>query len=498
MTRFAAFFAFLLPTLTLGAALAAPGSVVFRPSGAKSASARSAMLTSGVKRARIAKSEIFATDEMRVRLPGGLVGKNVHVTQGASTHATPATALFQAFQSVEAAHAGHAGAVHVTLDAATRELYGEQFLAAMFKGLDVDSLAFADGKGARTEATLLDEKLASHGDLSEAPMAVWTGSSHPALGASLAKKLHVEEIKVEQGKNGKLSSASAQQVAGKRIVLVQTKRMGNSERFHSDLLEMLHGAYEAKRNGAASVMVVSPYMAYSRSDRMDTSGTSVGAAILPQLMKRAGVDDVVFYSIHQAQEVGIFQALHIKTAHAAGEQVLASRIAEHLVKTDVPLETLKVLAPDAGAAKRARVFAKFLEKSLNRPAGSIDVVIANKERNGNVAKVRFEGDVTGATIIAIDDETASGSTMKQNADAARANGARAVLGAVSHLTGAAHKTLTGSSLDRLFVLDTLPQDELQKTTGHPIEVIPIADHLAKVVSGLNTGKNVDKLLFFEH
>ena len=504
MRRFIVLVGICLQTLSFGMAFAIPSSpIVVRPAGPRSAGAKSAMAAVGVKRSRVSKAEIFATDEIRVRVPAGLVGKAVHITQGADTIQKPASSLFKTFQSVEAAHSGHAAEVHVVLDTATRELYGEGFLKAMFRGLEVNSLAFADANGVRHEVVLdastdapmpMSTKAAN-----DAPMAVWTGSSHPELGASLAKRLHVPEIKAERREDGRLlPMPTTAQVAGKRVVLVQTKRMGDAERFHLDLLEMLHSAYQAKRDGAASVMVVSPYLPYSRSDRMDTPGTTVGAAILPQLMKRAGVDDVVFYSVHQAQEVGIFQALHIRTAHASGELVLAERIASHLKKNDVDLDKLKVLAPDAGAAKRARVFARQLELQLGRPAGSIDIVVANKERNGNEIKLRFEGDVSGATVIAIDDETASGSTMKENASAARANGAKAVYGAVSHLTGAAQKRLTGSEVDRLFVLDTLPQHEVLASTDHPIEVIPIADHLAQLVKGLSTGKNVDKLLFFEH
>ncbi len=483
-------------------------SVVIRPSGARSPAASVAMTAANVKRARVAKALKFATDEIRVRLPGSMVGKAVYVSQGKDVHARPASSLFEAFQAVEAAHSGHAAEVHVVLDAATRDQYGEAFLAQMFRGLDARSLAFAGTKGERSEVSLVDlpeqRPSASVETLKKAPLAVWTGSSHPELGNALAKKLHVEEIQAERRDDGRLlPSPLPAQVAGKRIVLVQTKRMGDSERFHLDLLEMLHRAYEAKRDGAASVMVASPYLPYSRSDRMDTPGTTVGAAILPQLMKRAGVDQVLFYSVHQAQEVGIFQALHIKTAHAAGELVLAQSIAAHVTEMGIPLPTLRVLAPDAGAAKRALVFAKHLEQLLGMPHESLakTIVIADKQRSGEkgeLVKVNFKGEVEGMTIIAVDDETATGTTLDENATAARASGAKSVIGAVAHLTGAAQKKLTGSAVDRLFVLDTLPQAEVRASTGHPVEVVPIADHLAQLVRGLNNGTNVDNLLFFEH
>jgi ribose-phosphate pyrophosphokinase len=261
---------------------------------------------------------------------------------------------------------------------------------------------------------------------------------------------------------------------------------------------MLYAIWQAKRAGAAEVTVVSPYSSYSRSDRMDTVGTSVGAALLPQLLKRAGVDNVVSYSLHQAQEVGIFQALHIKVAHASGEGVLANRVGKYLHETSSDPQKVKVLAPDAGSAKRARVFRNFLARSLKLPEESIEVLIANKERHGNEINLSFSGDVAGAIAIAVDDEGASLSSMIELAAAARKGGAARTVAAVSHLTGLAAKKIEGSTIERLFALDTLPQDATRASGSKKVEVVSIARHLSKIVDAIDRGKNMNDQLFWEH
>ena len=74
--------------------------IVMRPAGKAAGTATAAQKIAGTKRARIFKHEIFATDETRVRLPGSVVGRAVHIAQGADAKEKPATSLFQAIQGV--------------------------------------------------------------------------------------------------------------------------------------------------------------------------------------------------------------------------------------------------------------------------------------------------------------------------------------------------------------------------------------------------------------
>ncbi len=442
------------------------------------------------------KSDTFANDEMRVRLPS-VARASVTVVQNRARE-TPATSLFRALFTAEASRANFALSVGARLEPAMEGRYGGAFLADMFGALGVRSVAF--GRRLVYPAPLRDHL--NFPDLAARGVEVWSGASYPMLGKTIAERLGVEQQALPPRPNRRAQAlwSVPANPAGKRIVLVQTKRVAGSEQFHEDLLEMLHAVWEAKRQGAAEVTVVSPYLAYSRSDRADTPGTAVGAALLPQLMKAAGVDNVVFYSVHQAQEVGIFQALHIGVAHASGEAILARHIAQEFLRSGENKALLRVVAPDAGAAKRARVFAAALEKELALKPGTIEVVVASKYRDDASGKLEltFDANVQGATAIALDDETASGSTLALVADAARAKGAAQVYAAVSHLTGPAHVKLEKTaSLSKLFVLDTLPQPSMV-TDSTKIEVVGIAEPLADLVRAMFSGQGLEKHLFYEY
>lgn len=454
-------------------------------------------LRNGEARARRAKVTIFGNDEMSVRLMRDVAGRDVSIAHGAE-HKSPAVSMFRTLHAVEAAHMGRARSVSVSLDRSLGRRYGREFVNDLLAGLEVDTVSHVgDGDTENVDLFSRDRPSRFRSQPRTGRSLLWGGGSHPELLSALGTRLRKKggTVKFDRTK-GDLEVQLPGDPSGRDIFLVQSKRVSSPEQFHEDMIEMLRTAWDAKKAGAGEITAVMPYLPYSRSDRMDSTGISVGAALLPKLMKRVGINKVVFYSVHQAQEVGIFQALNMKVLHASGEGILAARASAEIRDQGYAMKDLVVMAPDAGAEKRARVFARALARNLG--VSDIPVVTASKERNVNEISLRFNADVSGKVAIAIDDETASGGTLNELGKAATGMGARRVYAAVSHLTGPAYKKIDGKAIQKLFVLDTLPQ-ERTRAAGHPsIEVVSVADHLATLVRRLDQNKSVDDLLFVEH
>ena len=84
------------------------------------------------------------------------------------------------------------------------------------------------------------------------------------------------------------------------------------------------------------------------------------------------------------------------------------------------------------------------------------------------------------------------------AKAARGSGATHVFAAVSHLTGNARdKIRPGGDIDKLFVLDTLPQKETRESGNQAIEVVGIAETLGTVIGKLQQNNSIEAHLFLE-
>jgi ribose-phosphate pyrophosphokinase len=443
------------------------------------------------------KVTVFENEEIRVQLEHPVAGRKVYVTYTAES-GLGAQDLFRIFHGVGAGHMGRASSVNVLIDDAVGKRLGHEFLNDLFSAVRVDTVEYAAESGSRvvnlgqSGTRPMSRKASDH---TSEPL-LWGGSSHPELLANLARALNIRGDRVDvDWKGPKLRVALPSDPKNRDVVLVQTKRVSDSERFHQDLVEMLRIAWEAKQRGAASITLVTPYLPYSRSDRMDAPGITIGAALLPQLMKGVGIDRVVFYSVHQAQEVGFFQAVGIEPVHASGEAILARRAASEFKAQHISPDKLVVVAPDGGAEKRARVFARSLAQELGVP--ELPMVTASKERTLNNISLRFNANVEGKVAIAIDDETLSGKTLNQLAQAARAQGAQTVYAAVSHLAGPAEH-IDPKTVAKLFVLDTLPQDEVRLAKQPGIEVVSIADHLASIVRALHSNEPLDDHLFLEH
>ncbi|MCC6747905.1 MAG: ribose-phosphate pyrophosphokinase [Deltaproteobacteria bacterium] len=466
--------------------------------------------------------EPFSNDELSLRVPAAVQGRSIVVAQPAEAR-EPSTALFRTLLAVAASQSNLASSVHVVLDRGLAKRFDPAFVATLFSALHADSLRYADAHGGPLERLLrplrgsaLAQRLGVDGPLvprpvhlpregrrskrsgSAAPPLLWSGHGYPELarGVGEAMGLAPRFLPTEKAFQGR--QILPEDPAGRRVYLLQTKRLGDPEALHRDLFEVLYAAWQAKQRGAAEVTLVMPYLPYSRSDRMDTAGTTVGAAVLPQLARAVGVDRVAFYSVHQPQEVGFFLGQKIQVLHASGEAVLAPAVARHLKAKLTPKELAKhvrVLAPDPGARKRALVFARLLAAELGLP--EVKVVVAEKERHGRDVKTRFTANVRKAVLVAIDDETASGKTLAQLVEPALAKGATSMLAAVSHLTGPAYRLLDSSRLERLFALDTVPQPR-EHHDNAKIEIVSVAQAVGRLLTTLDGRGDLSKQLFWEH
>ena len=64
-----------------------------------------------------------------------------------------------------------------------------------------------------------------------------------------------------------------------------------------------------KKNGAEDIMVVVPYLAYSRQDRKDQSGASITARLVADILQTAGANRIVTCDLHAEQETGFIISL---------------------------------------------------------------------------------------------------------------------------------------------------------------------------------------------
>lgn len=226
----------------------------------------------------------------------------------------------------------------------------------------------------------------------------------------------------------------------------------------------------------SEVTAVLPYMRFARQDKKDDGRVSIAMRAVAEVLGLYA-DRVLTIDIHNFTEQGMFR---IPMDSLSSFPVAARYLRKHY--PDV-LRNLVVMAPDAGGAKRAESFAKHL--------GDCELVIGHKVRPspGEVSSYKLIGEVAGKDVLIVDDIIDSGNTMIAAAQTARQNGAHKVYAYATH--GLFTKGIDSlcSSLDRLFVGDTMPLPQ----SCDAVAVIDFAPLLAEAIYRTAQGESISAL-----
>lgn len=246
---------------------------------------------------------------------------------------------------------------------------------------------------------------------------------------------------------------------------------------HDKLCQLLMFIATLRDHGAARVSAVVPYLAYARKDRQTKAFDPLNLRYVAQLIEAVGTEQVI---VLEAHNVAAFQnafrgpALHL-SAHAAFD-ALAARWLDQT--------PLVMASPDPGGVKRAQLWRESLQSRVNQAVG---FAMVDKRRSAGVVSSDHlvAGDVTGATVLLLDDLVASGETLRRAAVALRQAGAKSVVACAAHglFTGNASEVLADAAIDQLVVTDSVPTFRLppESAVQHKLVVTSVAPLLADAI-----------------
>jgi len=305
---------------------------------------------------------------------------------------------------------------------------------------------------------------------------VFAGSS----GRTFAKRI-CEAIGVELGcsetitfSEGTLFVRVGETVRDKDVYLVQPIGL----RPNDELVEILFWMDAFKRASADSITAIIPYFGYGKGDKKDEPRVSIRARVCADAIEQAGAARVVTMDLHSPQIQGFFRG--------PVDHLFALPILCEYVKR-LGLVDPVVVAPDAGFAKRARGYARYLDAPL---------AIGDKLRRGHDEKAEILtiiGDVAGKDAIIVDDFTNTGGTLVELAKVLRAQGAQRILACVSHLVlrEAGVRAIEESEIERLIGTDSV--DNPWVAASPRIEVVSVAPLFAEAIRRIHARESVSPL-----
>jgi ribose-phosphate pyrophosphokinase len=306
---------------------------------------------------------------------------------------------------------------------------------------------------------------------------VFAGNSNPGLAKSICKHLAIKPGKCEIVKfsNENIKVRILESVRGKDVYVVQSSCPPVNENI-MELLIMIDAIKHAK---ADSITAVLPYYPYARSDKKDEPRISITARLMADLLEVSGADRVMTMNLHSPQIAGFFR---IPVDH-----LLAGSLICKYYKDKVNVENCVVVAPDAGSAKRAGIYAI----NLGLPLAILDKRRDDDSENAKIHHVI--GEVKGKRALIFDDEIATGGSILEVVKALELLGVKEIEAACVHavLSGKAVERLGNSNLSRLVVTDTVtipPEKRMPKMV-----ILSVAELFAKAISCSNKGASISGL-----
>ncbi len=308
----------------------------------------------------------------------------------------------------------------------------------------------------------------------DSPLVLASGTANRPLAEEIAARLEVKlaDTTTKRFADGEIFVRFNDNVRGHDLYIVQpTPPPGDN------MLELLLMVDAARRASAARVTVVVPYYGYARQDRKDQPRVAIGAKLMANLIQAAGADRVLGIDFHTHQIQAFFD---IPVDHLYAAPVLTSYFREK--KAD----DMVVVAPDVGAAKMARGFARRLDAAF--------AIIDKRRPAHNVAEVvSVVGDVANRTCIVVDDMIDTAGTLESVVYALRDRGAAAVYAAATHalLSGPAVDRLRRAPVEEVVVTNSLFVPEEKRF--EKLQILSVGALLARAIWFTHSNESVSQL-----
>ena len=303
----------------------------------------------------------------------------------------------------------------------------------------------------------------------KAPIKIFSGTTTRYLAEKIShySGRDLGNIKKLNFSDGEFAVAFQETIRGSHVFLVQST-FPPADNF----MELLMMIDAAKRASAYKIVAVLPYFGLARQDRKDQPRVSIGAKLAADMLTAAGIDRLITMDLHADQIQGFF---NLPVDHLYASSIFLPHI------KSMNLDNLVIASPDVGGSKRANTYAKFLGTPM---------VICHKSRaKANVvSEMRIIGDVKGKNVIIVDDMIDTAGTLTKAADMMKAEGAESVRAFATHpvLSGSAYDNINNSSLEELFVTDSIPLKE----ESSKIKVLSIAELLADTIEKVYYYKSI--------
>jgi len=299
-------------------------------------------------------------------------------------------------------------------------------------------------------------------------MKLFSGTSNKGLGEQIVRRLGISpgDVEITRFIDNECRVFVRESVSGEEVFVLQSL----SEVADQNLVELCLLGSALKNLSAKKVTAVIPWMGYSKQDKAFRKGEAVSAQLVAKFIEAAGFDAVITMELHSENVLPFFR---IPVTELSTHNLL--RDAFFAQVPDAASRTIVVVSPDRGGTSRSERFAR----AMNLP-----VIHLEKSRDtstGEVTVTGIDGAVKGAVVVMFDDIINTGATAIKTSEFVGSRGAESVYFLATHavLAGDAAKQLSGSSIARVIVTDTVDIPEVKKFPS--LSIVSVSSLIADAI-----------------
>ena len=250
------------------------------------------------------------------------------------------------------------------------------------------------------------------------------GPASQMLGVRIRRELGIKSVNTEtktfpDGENYlRINIDDKTLIKNKEVIIIQSMGPSARENQNARFLELLMMVESVKTLGAAKTIVIVPYLAYARQDKLFRIGECTFAKNILKIINSLGIDEFFTVDIHNPE---VLEELSCKAINIDSMSILAEYIQSRGAKDIV------VVSPDKGAIERSKTFARHFGENV--PVDYFD-----KKRDVKTGEITMKGQLSlkNRDVIIADDIIATGGTMAQAVKIAKESGANKVFAVATH------------------------------------------------------------------
>lgn len=309
--------------------------------------------------------------------------------------------------------------------------------------------------------------------MSDSPIKIFSGTSHPQLAKEIAKclELPLSEMLISRFACKEIYAKPTETVRGQDVFVIQTC----TENVNEDLMELFIILDSLKRSFAGRIHVVMPHYGYARQDRVATPREPISAKLVADLISTAGADHLITMKLHSDQEQGFF---NFPVDNVNTERFFADYFNKKKIKN------LVVVSPDAGGAKDAKKFADLVGAELA-------IIHKTRPAHNKAQVMHVVGEVAGKTCLIYDDLIDTGGSVTAAIKALRDMKAnKDIYLAATHavFSDPATERFKEAGFKEVVVSNSIPIPDGKKFKG--LQVLSVAQLLAKIIRSVHEAKSV--------